>query len=248
MKRLLGIIIATMMLTVTVFGTGALADDEYNKTVTIKDGTNNINVKGYYTTYVYKATKSGILTMTFSEDPGPITLMDAKGNSISDKTDGQGKGDSRKFVWSVRKGSTYKCYMWYHTDSVRKYTLKLSTKKISDKNTKKKKATKVKIGKTKTGVVANGQKQASWFKVKFKKARKAKFILKGKNIQGNLEVIFYKGKKKLTTTRINAHSKMKLYSAAFTNSVKDKMKKGTYYIKFVRWTSISGGDFTIKVK
>lgn len=248
MKRLLSIIIATMMLTVTLFGSAIFADGESNNTVVIKDGTNNINVKGYYMTYQYKATKSGKLTMTFSEDPGPITLEDAKGNSISDKIYGTGKGDPRKFVWSVRKGTTYKFYMWYHTDSVRKYTLKLSTKKISDKNIKKKKATKLKLKKEKVGMVANGQKKASWFKIKFKKARKAKFIIKGKDIQGNLEVIFYKGKKKLTTTRINGHSKMKLYSAAFTNSVKNKMKKGTYYIKFVKWTSISGGDFSIKVK
>ena len=172
MKRLLGIITATMMLTVTVFGSAAFADGENNNQIFIKDGTNNINAKGYYMTYVYKATKSGRLTMTFSEDPGPITLEDAKGNSISDKIYGVGKGDSRTFVWSVRKGTTYKCYMWYHTDSVRKYTLKLSTKKIADKNIKKKKATKIKLGKAKTGMVANGQKQASWFKVKFKKAMK----------------------------------------------------------------------------
>ena len=248
MKRLLGIIIATMMLTVTVFGTAAFADDNYNKTVVINDGTNNIKVVGYNMTYVYKATKSGRLTMTFSEDPGPITLYDANNNTISEKAYVIGKGDSRTYAWSVKKGKTYRFYMWYHTYSERKYTIKLSTKKISDKNTSKKKATKIKIGKTKAGMVANGQKQASWFKVKFKKARKAKFILKGKDIQGNLEVIFYRGKKKLSTTRINAHSTSKLYSAAFTNSVKDKMKKGTYYIKFVRWTSISGGDFTIKVK
>ena len=248
MKRLLGIIIATMMLTVTVFGAATFADNSNTKTVTIKDGTNNINAKGYYMSYVYKATKSGRLTMTFSEDPGPITLTDTNGNSISDKTYGTGTGDSRTFVWAVRKGTTYKCYIWYHTNGVRKYTLKLSTKKISDKNIKKKKATKIKIGKSKAGMVANGQKKASWFKVKFKKARKGKFILKGKEIKGSLQVTFYKGKKKLCTTKIAGNSTVKLYSQAFTKKFNAKMSKGTYYIKFERWTTISGGDFTIKVK
>ena len=248
MKRLIGIIISTIMLTVTVFGAAVFADNENYKAVVIKDGTNSINAKGYYMTYEYKATKSGRLTMTFSEDPGPITLEDANHHSISDKTYGTGKGDPRTFVWSVRKGATYKFYMWYHTNGVRKYTLKLSTKKIADKNIKKKKATKIKIGKTKSGMVANGQKKASWFKVKFKKARKAKFIIKGKKMHGSLEVFFYKGKKKLATTRISANSTTKLSSQAFTKIFNSKMQKGTYYIKFKRWTTISGGDFTIKVK
>ena len=248
MKRLLGLFIATMILTVTILGSTVLANNETNGTVVIKDGANNINAKGYYMTYVYKATKSGRLTLTFSEDPGPISLTDSKGHNISDKIYGTGGLDARKFVWVVRKGTTYKFYMWYHTESARKYTIKLSTKKIGNNNTSKKKATKLKLKKEKAGMVTHGQKKGSWFKIKFKKARKAKFILKGKEIQGNLEVKFYRGKKKLATTRINAHSTAKLYSAAFTSSVKKKMKKGTYYIKFVRWTNNSGGDFTIKVK
>ena len=248
MKKLIGTIIALALLTVSVFGTVVFADDGNTKTVAIKDGSNAINVKSYYLYYSYKATKSGRMTMTFSEDPGPITVYNAKGNTISERVFGTGKGDARTYVWSVKKGETYKFYMWYHTEGVRKYTVKLSTKKITEPKTKKKKATNLKFNKTKTGMVANGQSKASWFKIKFKKAKKANFTFKGKAIQGSLLITFYKGKKKITQTKIAKDSKMKLYSAAISGSVNSKISKGTYYIKIERWKTTSAGDFTVKVK
>lgn len=258
MKRTFGIIIAIAVLSVCALATTVFADNSGKGNVVVKDGNNNIKIEEYYSQLSYKATKSGMLTLTFKEipssmtDPGPITLQDNKGHSVSEitypvKSTSKGK-DVWKYVWSVRKGNTYICYLWYHSSIVRDYSLNLSTKTIPNNNISKKKATKLKLKKAKTGMVANGQSQASWFKIKFKKARKGTFIIKGKDITGNLSVIFYKGKKKITETRISKGSSVKLYSAAFTGSIKKKMRKGTYYIKVKRWTQISGGDFSIKVK
>lgn len=196
--------------------------------------------------FKYKATKTGMLTVTHSDNSyGYVTLMDSKKKALT-KEEYVSSYGSMSVSFAVKKGTTY-----YIKTDARVYDAKIGItvkeKAVKEKSGKnKKKAVNIKKNKKANGLIIAGEKKADWYKLKLNKKKKLT-ISYGVLGTGKFKITVYTSKgKKICSYDTYAGSS---YDIKITNSTTyGKANKGTYYIKMVRTDKNCSGSYWVKWK
>ena len=155
--------------------------------------------------------------------------------------------DVRRVI-GVKKGTytiTVKSYA-----PVYKFRVKFTPVKESKYGAKKKKAANLKKKKTAKALMITNAKKTHWYKFKNKKLQKVSVVLGTKISEGNsvggLKVTIYDKKRQIYTRTLYSDSKS-LTVKLYTIGKKNKLKKGTYYVKVESYKG-GNGYFTVKWK
>lgn len=259
-KKLLGILL-TLTLVFTYIGSVTASIEPYitngYATFDVKEGVNEYEVGNYEYYLSYKAEKTGYATFTFDYNPGRFDVRDTKIQHLSNSYESiypTKKGSSYVIGLAVKKGETYLFdFIKDSSDSSDKYKVTVKNTTIKFNNTSKKKAAKIKMKKTKTAIIPiSHDKDVAWFKFKFKKTKKCTIYLNTKESMGEYQISILKGKKlvgrTITGGRTMKWNPFNLYNVNDNGTVKYKLKKGTYHIKFEKYNDYASGKFTIKIK
>lgn len=222
------------------FATTISASNNKTFTVTPANSKQNIYVK-------IKPNKTGYITVTDYNGSAYLTLCNKKQKAVSDQVYMSSSSSSYKTaVFGVKKNETY----YLKVNSNYPVKMKYKVTGVSDKSgSKPSKAKAIKKGKTAGGVITAGDSTADYYKVTLSKAQTLSLTMKGKLSSGGYNVEVYSNKKCTKKYRMGSstynyyNSKLTLKS---TSSNKNKLSKGTYYIKITRKNSKSNGYYSIK--
>ncbi len=178
---------------------------------------------------------------------------DVAGYSINYKTSGFKDyelltlKDVRRVI-GVKKG-TY-TFTVKSSAPIYKLRVKFTPVKESKYGTSKKKAKAIKKKKTSKALMITNAKKTHWYKFKNKKLQKVSVVLDTKISEGNsvggLKVTIYDKKRQIYTRTLYSDSKS-LTVKLYTIGKKNKLKKGTYYVKVESYKG-GNGYFTVKWK
>lgn len=218
--------------------------------VTITDSYQAIYSGDYNTTNYHKlevASDSLVTVMANSYDSSGVSSSISMNLCDSDKmaldsiylSSSDGYLDS----YALKKGTYY-----ISSSCADRYRIKASVMKINEKSgSSKKKAKLLKKGKTVKGMVAlsEGTGKADWYKIKLKKKAKIK-IARTAYCTGacSLKVQFIPASKRVIMTSDTVY--MKTGSSVF--GTRNKMPKGTYYLKVTKISADDSGAYELKLK
>lgn len=187
--------------------------------------------------FKFKATKTGYLTITESENYNKVALCNSSKKALSGYTYARYAP-----TYGVKKGTTYYIKAYAGSNSDGGYQMKIKNNAISEKSgTKKSKAVAVKKNTTKKGTITAGSSQADWYKFTVTSKKTVKITINGKT-NDTLKAVVYKGSKNIGSGSFS-YSK-----SGLTLTSVGKLSKGTYYIKIYRGNSKSSGWYSLKWK
>lgn len=197
--------------------------------------------------YKVTASKTGSLTFKYDSSYGAnVTLCNSKKQAISDKC--YLSTSSPKVVFAVKKGTYY-----YRVNAYADYLYAKSTfTAITDKSgTSKAKPRQLVLGgKAINGVVLASDKKGKtdWFKFTLTKSKKVAINFKGSASSGEIKLVLF-------SNAIGGQTGTSIYHSEDENVVfypktilSDKLPKGTYYIKVIKNTSKTSGNYSLRVK